>query len=61
MIAVSAKQGHNVSRVDALMALYDRLEAGPATAATTRARLLEAFLNENEALDPAARTLESAE
>lgn len=61
MIAVSAEQGHNVAWVDALMALYDRLEASPSTAATTRARLLEAFPYENEALDPAARTLESAE
>ncbi|SOC04678.1 type I restriction enzyme S subunit [Rhodobacter sp. JA431] len=47
-----AEQHRIVVKVDALMALCDRLEAALTTANTTRARLLEALLH--EALDPAA-------
>jgi type I restriction enzyme, S subunit len=39
-----------VAKVDALMALCDRLEAALATADTTKQRLLEALLR--EALEP---------
>ena len=49
-----AEQHRIVAKVDALMALCDRLEAALTTADTTRARLLEALLH--EALDPAAAT-----
>ena len=54
-----AEQHRIVAKVDALMALCDRLEAALATADTTRARLLEALLH--EALDAGARKLEAAE
>ena len=47
-----AEQHRIVAKVDALMALCDRLEAALTTADTTRARLLEALLH--DALDPAA-------
>jgi type I restriction enzyme S subunit len=47
-----AEQHRIVAKVDALMALCDRLEAALTTADTTRARLLEALLH--EALEPAA-------
>ena len=47
-----AEQHRIVAKVDALMALCDRLEAAVATADTTRRRLLEALLH--EALTPAA-------
>jgi type I restriction enzyme, S subunit len=45
-----AEQHRIVAKVDALMALCDRLEAALTTADTTRARLLEALLH--EALEP---------
>mgnify|MGYP006278485663 CR=1 FL=1 len=55
-----AEQHRLVAKVDALMALCDRLEAALATADTSRARLLEALLH--EALDPATTTItETAE
>jgi type I restriction enzyme S subunit len=55
-----AEQRRIVAKVDALMALCDRLEASLATAADTRRRMLEALLA--EALAPAdARELEAAE
>jgi type I restriction enzyme S subunit len=54
-----AEQLRIVAKVDALMALCDRLEAALATADTTRARLLEALLH--EALEPAEDVLEAAE
>jgi hypothetical protein len=54
-----AEQHRIVAKVDALMALCDRLEAALATADTTRARLLEALLH--EALEPAEDVLEAAE
>jgi type I restriction enzyme S subunit len=47
-----AEQHRIVEKVDALMAICDRLEAALATADTTRAGLLEALLH--DALDPAA-------
>ena len=47
-----AEQHRIVAKVDALMALCDRLEAALAAADATRARLLETLLH--EALDPAA-------
>ena len=47
-----AEQHRIVAKVDALMALCDRLEAALHTADTTRARLLDSLLH--EALDPAA-------
>ncbi len=47
-----AEQHRIVAKVDELMALYDRLEAGLAAADTTRRRLLESLLH--EALDEAA-------
>lgn len=52
-----AEQHRIVAKVDALMALCDRLEASLTTADTTRQSLLTALLH--EALDPAA-ALESA-
>jgi type I restriction enzyme S subunit len=55
-----AEQHRIVAKVDALMALCDRLEAGLAAAAVTRRRLLDALLA--EALAPAEdRELEAAE
>ncbi|GGF76627.1 type I restriction endonuclease EcoAI subunit S [Paracoccus acridae] len=54
-----AEQLRIVAKVDALMALCDRLEAALTTADTTRARLLEALLQ--EALAPPARTMAAAE
>ena len=54
-----AEQHRIVAKVDALMALCDRLEAALRAADTTRARLLEALLH--EALDEGAQTLEAAE
>jgi type I restriction enzyme, S subunit len=54
-----AEQHRIVARVDALMALCDRLEASLATTDTTRRRLLEALLH--EALAPEERELEAAE
>ena len=55
-----AEQHRIVAKVDALMALCDRLEAGLTATAATRRRLLEALLS--EALAPAdARELEAAE
>ena len=53
-----AEQHRIVAKVDALMALCDRLEAALTTADTTRARLLEALLH--EALDPAAEAVTEA-
>jgi type I restriction enzyme S subunit len=47
-----AEQHRIVAKVDALMALCDRLEAALTSADTTRARLLEALLH--EALEPVA-------
>lgn len=47
-----AEQRRIVAKVDELMALCDQLEASFASAATNRARLLEALLH--EALEPAA-------
>lgn len=55
-----AEQHRIVAKVDALMALCDRLEAALTTADTTRARLLEALLH--EALAPSETlALEAAE
>ncbi|MEX2453202.1 MAG: restriction endonuclease subunit S [Rhodospirillaceae bacterium] len=55
-----AEQHRIVAKVDALMALCDRLEAALTNADTTRARLLEALLA--EALDPASvQEMEAAE
>lgn len=54
-----AEQHRLVAKVDALMALCDRLEAALTTTDTTRTRLLEALLH--EALEPAANALEAAE
>lgn len=53
-----AEQHRIVAKVDALMALCDRLEAALTTADTTRARLLEALLH--EALTPAAAAVTEA-
>ncbi|MCO5156825.1 MAG: restriction endonuclease subunit S [Aquamicrobium sp.] len=53
-----AEQHRIVAKVDALMALCDRLEAALITADTTRARLLEALLH--EALEPAAEAVTEA-
>ncbi len=53
-----AEQHRIVAKVDALMALCDRLEAALATADTTRQRLLEALLH--EALATAASEREAA-
>ena len=54
-----AEQHRIVAKVDALMALCDRLEAALTTTDNTRTRLLEALLH--EALAPATDTLEAAE
>ncbi|WP_051332552.1 restriction endonuclease subunit S [Cucumibacter marinus] len=54
-----AEQHRIVTKVDALMALCDRLETALTTADTTRAHLLEALLH--EALEPAASQREAAE
>jgi type I restriction enzyme, S subunit len=54
-----AEQRRIVARVDALMALRDRLEASLATVETTRRRLLEAL--PHEALAPEERELVAAE
>jgi len=54
-----AEQHRIVAKVDALMALCDRLEAALTTADTTRARLLEALLH--EALDHSEDVKEAAE
>lgn len=55
-----AEQQRIVAKVDALMALCDRLEAALHTADTTRARLLESLLHET--LSPArVREMEAAE
>jgi type I restriction enzyme S subunit len=54
-----AEQHRIVAKVDALMALCDRLEAGLAHAADTRRRLLDALLA--EALAPADTEVEAAE
>ena len=53
-----AEQHRIVAKVDALMALCDRLEAALTTADKTRARLLEALLH--EALDPATAAVTEA-
>jgi len=53
-----AEQHRIVAKLDALMALCDRLETTLTTADTTRARLLEALLN--EALDPTAEAVTEA-
>jgi type I restriction enzyme S subunit len=47
-----------VAKVDALMALFDRLEAALATTDTTRARLLEVLLH--GALEPPAGAITEA-
>jgi type I restriction enzyme S subunit len=55
-----AEQHRIVAKVDALMALCDRLEASLTASASTRRRLLDALLS--EALAPAeAREMEAAE
>ncbi|KUJ77861.1 hypothetical protein AVO45_07755 [Ruegeria marisrubri] len=54
-----AEQHRIVAKVDALMALCDRLEAALTTADTTRTCLLEALLH--EALEPSANVLAAAE
>ncbi|MBI1233043.1 MAG: type I restriction endonuclease subunit S [Alphaproteobacteria bacterium] len=54
-----AEQHRIVAKVDALMALCDRLEAALTTADTTSTRLLEALLH--EALEPANDAMEAAE
>lgn len=54
-----AEQHRIVAKVDALMALCDRLETALTTADTTRTRLLEALLH--EALEPSANALAAAE
>ena len=55
-----AEQHRIVAKVDALMAICDRLAAALATADSTRARLLEALLA--DALNPASmREMEAAE
>jgi len=53
-----AEQHRIVAKVDALMALCDRLEAALTTTDTTRARLLEALLH--EALESAAKAVTEA-
>jgi type I restriction enzyme S subunit len=53
-----AEQHRIVAKVDALMALCDRLEVALTTADSTRARLLEALLN--VALEPAAPAVTDA-
>lgn len=54
-----AEQHRIVAKVDALMALCDRLEASLTTTDTTRTRLLESLLY--EALEPVAEAMEAAE
>ncbi|WP_288942914.1 restriction endonuclease subunit S [uncultured Roseovarius sp.] len=54
-----AEQHRIVAKVDALMALCDRLEAALTTTDTTRTRLLEALLH--EALEPSQNVMEAAE
>lgn len=54
-----AEQHRIVAKVDALMALCDRLEASLTTAATTRSKLLNALLH--EALEPGNLELEAAQ
>lgn len=54
-----AEQHRIAAKVDALLALCDRLEAALTTADTTRTRLLEALLH--EALEPSANALAAAE
>ena len=54
-----AEQHRIVAKVDALMALCDRLEAALAAADATRARLLDALIS--KALAPAQAALEAAE
>ena len=54
-----AEQHRIVTKIDELMALCDRLEAGLATAADTRGRLLDALLA--EALAPTKENLEAAQ
>jgi len=54
-----AEQHRIVAKVDALMALCDRLEASLTQADNSRQRLLAALLH--EALDPVAKELEAAE
>ncbi|MCF3595728.1 restriction endonuclease subunit S [Rhodobacteraceae bacterium LMO-12] len=54
-----AEQHRIVAKVDALMALCDRLEAALTTTDTTRTRLFESLLH--EALEPATEALEAAE
>lgn len=56
-LAPLAEQHRIVAKVDALMALCDRLEAAVAATGTTRQRLLEALFH--EALEPAATPLET--
>ena len=58
MIPPLAEQHRIVAKVDALMALCDRLEAALTSRETTRARLLEALLH--EALAPAASPVTEA-
>ena len=53
------EQHRIVAKVDALMALCDRLEACLTAAAHTSSCLLDTLLD--EALEPAAETLEAAE
>lgn len=53
-----AEQRRIVAKVDALMALCDRLETALTTTDTTRARLLEALLH--EALEPASDAITEA-
>lgn len=55
-----AEQGRIVAKVDALMALCDRLEAALTTANTTKQRLLEALLHETLTPAATARELEAA-
>ncbi|MEP0249438.1 MAG: restriction endonuclease subunit S [Roseobacter sp.] len=59
MVPPLAEQHRIVVRVDALMALCDRLETALNTADTSRTRLLEALLH--EALAPDAASMEAAE
>lgn len=59
MVPPLAEQHRIVAKVDALMALCDRLEKALTEADTTRTHLLEAHLH--EALEPATGALEAAE
>lgn len=54
-----AEQHRIVAKVNALMALCDRMEVALTTTDATRARLLEAVLH--EALQPEAELVEAAE